>query len=287
VEILSRVAEALQGDRRYELSTGTGVLGSAASRARLVWSLAELGEFAEAMAQGEKAVRIAREVDHPRSLVYAYRSLGFVSLRWGAILQAISSLERAVELCRTAEVRNIFDIAAAHLGYAYALSGRLPEGVTLIEEALAHPDATGTTSHPLLLAYLGEAHLLAGRRDDAVAVARSALDFAHRQKERGNEAWVLRLLGDIAAHADPADPESAQRHYTQALARADELGMRPLAAHCHLGLGKLFHRTGDRAKAAEHLTIAATMYREMDMGFWLEKAEAELGAPVGTHSKPG
>ena len=99
-----------------------------------------------------------------------------------------------------------------------------------------------------------------------MAAARSALDFAHRQKERGNEAWVLRLLGDIAAHADPPDPESAEGHYNQALARANEFGMRPLAAHCHLGLGKLFHRTGDRAKAAEHLTIAATMYREMDMG---------------------
>jgi len=99
--------------------------------------------------------------------------------------------------------------------------------------------------------------------------------------------WVLRLLGDIAAHADLPDPEAAEGHYTQALARAEELGMRPLAAHCHLGLGKLFHHTGDRAKAAEHLTIAATMYREMDMGVWLEKAEAELGPSLGTHSKPG
>ena len=53
------------------------------------------------------------------------------------------------------------------------------------------------------------------------------------------------------------------------------------------GLGKLYRRTGDRAKAAEHLTIAATMYREMDMGFWLEKAEAELGSPLGTHSEQG
>ena len=176
-----------------------------------------------------------------------------------------------------AQIRIPFDLTAAHLGYARALSGRLPEGVSLMEEALADPEATGTTNHPLLLAYLGEAHLLAGRRDDGVAVAQDAVDLAHRQKERGNEAWVLRLLGDIAAHLDPSDPESAQGHYTQALARADELGMRPLAAHCHLGLGKLFHSTGDGATAAEHLTIAATMYREMDMSFWLEQAEADLG----------
>jgi tetratricopeptide (TPR) repeat protein len=287
VEILSRVAEALQGDRRYELSAGGGQLGSVSSRTFLAWSLAELGEFTEAMAHGEEAVRIAREVDQSGSLVYAYRSLGFASLRRGAIPQAIPPLEHAVELCRTSQVRNFFDITAAHLGYAYALSDRLPEGVTLMEEALADPEATGTTHHSLLLAYLGEAHLLAGRRDDAVAVGRRALDLAHRQKERGNEAWVLRLLGDIAAHADPPDLEAAKGHYTQALARADDLGMRPLAAHCHLGLGTLYRSSGDHAKAQEHLTTAATMYREMDMGFWLEKAEAELGLPLGTHSKPG
>jgi len=280
-EILSRVAETLQGDRRDEWLEAAAQV-SVGSRARLAWCLAELGEFAEAMARSEEALRIAREVDQPGSLVIAYRNLGFISLRRGAIPQAIPPLERAVELCRVAQLRSIFDITAAHLGYAYALSGRLPEGVTLMDEAHADPEVTGTAQHPLLLAYLGEAHLLAGRRDDAVAVAQSALDLAHRQKERGNEAWVLRLLGDIAAHADPPDPESAEGHYTQALARADELGMRPLAAHCHLGLGKLFQRIGDQAKAAEQLTTAARMYREMDMGFWLEKAEAELGSPRKT-----
>jgi uncharacterized protein HemY len=60
---------------------------------------------------------------------------------------------------------------------------------------------------------------------------------------------------------------------------ASELGMRPLVAHCHLGLGKLYRRTGDHAKAREHLTTAATMYREMGMTFWLEKTGAELGPP--------
>jgi hypothetical protein len=88
---------------------------------------------------------------------------------------------------------------------------------------------------------------------------------------------VLRLLGEIAAQADPPDLESADAHYRQALARADELSMRPLVAHCHLGLGKLYRRTGDPRKAHDHLTSATTLYREMEMSFWLEKAGAELG----------
>ncbi len=51
--------------------------------------------------------------------------------------------------------------------------------------------------------------------------------------------------------------------------------MLPLVAHCHLGLGTLFVRTGSREQAQEHLTTATTMYREMDMPFYLEQAEAE------------
>ena len=117
---------------------------------------------------------------------------------------------------------------------------------------------------------------------DAVAVAQRALDLAHRQKERGNEAWVLRLLGDIAARADPPDSEAAAGYYARALARASELEMRPLIAHCHLGLAALHQGGGDHAKGQEHLRTAATLYRGMDMGSWLEKAETKLGSVLGT-----
>jgi hypothetical protein len=52
--------------------------------------------------------------------------------------------------------------------------------------------------------------------------------------------------------------------------------MRPLVAHCHLGLGKLHKRTGNQQQAQEHLTVAISMYREMGMTYWLEKAEAQF-----------
>jgi len=84
-------------------------------------------------------------------------------------------------------------------------------------------------------------------------------------------------------HPDPLRPSETSRPIRipggcrrAGRSLADELSMRPLVAHCHMGLGKLFRRTGDRAKADEHLATATAMYREMDMGFWLEKAEAEV-----------
>ena len=87
---------------------------------------------------------------------------------------------------------------------------------------------------------------------------------------------MLRLLGELAVPEEPRETEKSADYYRRAMALADELGMRPLLAHCHLGLGKLYRRAGKRQEAQEHLTTATTLYREMDMGFWLEQAETEM-----------
>jgi tetratricopeptide (TPR) repeat protein len=112
--------------------------------------------------------------------------------------------------------------------------------------------------------------------EEAHAHAERALALAHAHQERGNEAHALRLLGEIHSHRDPPEGEEAERRYRQAMALATELEMRPLLAHCHLGLGQLYRQAGSRQEAKDHLTTAATMYREMDMRFWLEQVEAAI-----------
>ena len=121
---------------------------------------------------------------------------------------------------------------------------------------------------------LGRACLLLGRLDEARRLGDRALESSPRQP--GFAAHAFRLLGDIATHHDRFDADSGQAHYRQALALALPRGMRPLVAHCHLGLAKVYERTGKREQAHEHVTAATTMYREMDMQFWQEKAEDEL-----------
>jgi tetratricopeptide (TPR) repeat protein len=163
------------------------------------------------------------------------------------------------------------------LGYAYALSGRSAEAIPLLEEAVERPAVTGTVEGKSLRTIsLSEGYLLAGRMADARASAQRALGLARQHKERGHEAYTLRLLGEIAAREDPLDIGKAEDHYRQALALAEELGMRPLIAHCHVGLGKLYRRIRKQRQAKEHLDTATAMMREMEMGLWLEKAEAEL-----------
>jgi tetratricopeptide (TPR) repeat protein len=123
---------------------------------------------------------------------------------------------------------------------------------------------------------LGEAHLLAGRLEEAQALAERALAHAHAHQERGHQAYALHLLGDIAARCEPLESEQAGDYYRQALALAGELGMRPLVAHCHLSLGKLYTTLGRRVEARTPLSAAVELYRAMEMMFWLPQAEAAL-----------
>jgi tetratricopeptide (TPR) repeat protein len=134
---------------------------------------------------------------------------------------------------------------------------------------------------PLLLAALSEAYLLAGRLEEAGDRAGRALDLARTHKERGNQAHALRLLGEIAAHGDLPQVALAEDYYRQAIALAEELGMRPLLAHCHLGLGCLYAKTGHPEPARLELTTAIALYRAMDMTFWLPQAEAALAQVEG------
>jgi tetratricopeptide (TPR) repeat protein len=135
------------------------------------------------------------------------------------------------------------------------------------------------------MAYLSEAYLLAGRREEAIQFAGRALALSSERNLRGQQAWVLRLLGEIAAQREPPEVELAEAHYRQDLILAEELGMHPLQAHCHLGLGTLYVKAGRREQARAELSAAIELYRAMDMTFWLPQVEAALaqGKPEQLH----
>jgi tetratricopeptide (TPR) repeat protein len=273
---LETTLEHLSRDLAYE-RFDLPSLPSVISREYLALSLAEQGRFTDALAQGAEALRIATAVDHPYSRVVADLGVGGALLRRGHLAEAARMLERALALCQAASLRVAMPVVVSYLGLALTQLGRVAEGTAYLEQAIEHAAAIGRLDqHALRLAYLGEAYLDAGRRDEAAVTATCAATFAREHGARGEEAWATRLLAEIGGRVDPPEADTATRRYGESLELAQELGMRPLLAHCHLGLGKLYRRTGDGAKGSEHLTTAATMYREMDMGFWLERAETQL-----------
>jgi class 3 adenylate cyclase/tetratricopeptide (TPR) repeat protein len=270
------IIESIEDDRL--LKRGGPGITSVHSRTWLAINLATLGEFREATARAEEALGLAEAAGYDFSLMHACLAVGAVHARQGTPEKAIPSLERSVRIGESGGLGLIMPNIAAALGSAYVLSGRFSEAVTLLERARDRTAGRTLGGHALLLAQLGEAYLPVGRIDEAGEAARQACELARKRNERGSEAWAMRLLGEIHARQDPPNVERAEAAYVEAIARAEELGMRPLVAHCHLGLGKLSRRTGKEDQARKHLTTAMAMYREMDMRFWLEHAEAELQA---------
>jgi tetratricopeptide (TPR) repeat protein len=165
---------------------------------------------------------------------------------------------------------------AAGLGYAAALQGRLAEGRMLLEEAIGDSVRIGARKAPHRVAWFSEVCRRAGRSEEAWQHAREALDLARQQQVHGEEALALHQLGVVQAHADPPDTAPAEARYQQALALAEELGMRPLQAHCHRGLGMLYGTLDQQEQARNEISIAIDLYRAMEMIFWLPQAERAL-----------
>ncbi|HEV8532545.1 MAG TPA: adenylate/guanylate cyclase domain-containing protein [Methylomirabilota bacterium] len=274
-EILTKVVDALRENPGREDMGSAGLL-SVFSRIYLAYYLAERGDFREGMACGEEGIRLAVTADHQYSLTFAYCGVGTLFLVKGDLESAIRLLERGLQLCRSLNLPLMLPLLASPLGSAYALSGRYAEAIPLLEEAVSRAVSMERMGeHSILVARLGEAYLLAGRLDDAGQSARTALELARAQKERGREAYALRLAGEVASRGAAPGLDEAEASYRQALALAEELGMRPLLAHCHLGLGRLYRRTRRREDADQHLAAAIGSFRSLDMPQWREQAESE------------
>ena len=274
--LLKGTIDVLHGHLLHE-RFGRSIHASVNVRSVLAPCLAELGEFEEATAIAAEAIEIAETLKQPGSLIAASLGACAVLLRRGGFHQIIQRLEESV-LSPGAGLAAWTPTSAGMLGYAYAMTGRLADALPLLEQAVEHAHEANVTVEAGLRAHLVEGYLLAGRHTDARAMAERVLELSQQSGERGVEGRVLHLLGEIASHTEPADVETARDRYHQALRLAGELGQRPLVAHCHLGLGRLDQRTGKREQAREHFTIATMMYREMDMRFWLEQAEAEIAS---------
>jgi tetratricopeptide (TPR) repeat protein len=274
VELATDNLAALPADWVYEYF-GLVAPPSVYDHSWLAMSLAQLGRFIEATTHEAEAIRLAQPTQHASTVGWAHLAAGTLRLLKGDWSKARALIDHWIAVVRTGNV--VFQLPAAIASSAWALAqlgeasealSRLREGQPLLERQAA----SGIVFiHGWAYHALGRAALLLDRLDEAQRFADHAVESS--PGHHGFAAHALHLLGDVATHPDRFDGESGEAHYREALALAEPRGMRPLVAHCHLGLGKLYRRTGDGAKAKEHLTTATTMYREMDMGFYLAQAD--------------
>ena len=257
---------------------GLTVTASVAGRAWLVMSLAELGRFAEATKYESEAIQIAEPTQHAFNISWAHFAASMLYINKGEWAEARSRVDRWIAMVRAGNVDVMLPWAVAFSARALANIGEAGEALRRVRESerlLERHAASGIVGHRGWAYHaVGRACLLLGRLDEARRLGDRAVESSRHQP--GLAAHALHLLGDIATHPDRFDAESGAAHYREALAGARLHGMRPLVAHCHLGLGKLYRRIGETEQAHENLAAATTMYREMEMGFWLDQAESEM-----------
>jgi tetratricopeptide (TPR) repeat protein len=267
----------LTGEQQLQFF-GLSYLPAVGSRTFLVFCLTQLGAFAEARGHGEASVLLAEAAQHPMSLIFAHRSLCRLDFDRGDFGQAIPRIEQVIALCRRWHLRDGLSDDLSQLGYAYAVGGRLAEGLPLLEQSVAR-------SHPLhqarFYARLSRGCLLADRLREADAHAQRAIALAYTHGEQSAQAWSLHLRADLATRSTPPDVAQAEVYYEQARTLAEELGMRPLQAHCHRGLGTLYATTGQQEQARTALSAAVDLYQAMKMTFWLPETEAALAQVEG------
>src|SRR5215813_13056796 len=213
LEILSQTVVSLAGEHireRFGMARSLSVF----ARGVLSDCLADLGQFAEGIACAEEAVRMAEAIDHPHSLVRAWATLGGLYCTKGDFYKAIPVLEQGLDLCQSVEIRTLLPWVTSRLGRAYTLSGRVAEALPLLEQAVEQATCMGRVAyHSLRVAQLANAYLLAGQIEKALPLALCALDLARSHQERGHQAWLFRLLGEIAAHRDPPEGAPAEAYY--------------------------------------------------------------------------
>jgi class 3 adenylate cyclase/tetratricopeptide (TPR) repeat protein len=246
---------------------------SVAARAWLIMSLAELGRFAEATRYEAEAIRLAESTQHAYTVGWANFGASMLHLVKGDWPTALSRVKQWIAMLRTGNVAIQLPWAVAACAWALAQMGERSEARDRVregEQLLEHQMARGIVGHrSWAYGAVGRACLLLGQLDEARRLAGRAVESAWRQP--GFKAHALYLLGDVATHPDRFDSESGVAHYREALALAQLHRMRPLVAHCRLSLGKLYRHIGETEHACDNLAAATTMYREMDMGFWLER----------------
>jgi class 3 adenylate cyclase/tetratricopeptide (TPR) repeat protein len=281
LDVAQRLIAGLTGERlseRFGLPIFPGLLG----RGYAAVCLAELGDFAAGAGIGEEAIRLAEAVAQPNSMVAVLYCVGLFYRRKGVLQKAIPMLERGLALAQSADLLLQFPRTASYLSAAYGLAGRAAEALPLLDQML---ERFATGRHMLLnapvLTELSEACLQVGRMDEARALAARLLDLSHTHTGHGYQAHACRLLGEVARRREPPDLDQAATHYRQALTLAEEVGMRPLQAHCHRGLGTLCATAGQAEQARAELSTALAMYQAMDMTFWLPQTEAALAQVEG------
>jgi tetratricopeptide (TPR) repeat protein len=276
------VALALENIRSLPAEWGDEFFGAAIpisiyDRYRLINALAQLGRFHEAARYEAEVLRLAEPSRYAITVAMVHDAASWCRVGLGDWETAHVLSERALVAHREGTSHLTLAHAVAVSAHILARLGEADEALRRLRESLGLVAAQALQRVVVQLGgtyySLARSALVLGRVDEARSLADRALTYSSTRP--GFAANVRQLLGELFTQPDRFDTENAERCFREALILAEPRGIRPVIAHCHFGLGKLYRRSGSRDDAQQHFDMAAALYRDMGMAFWLRELEAE------------
>ncbi len=276
-------------DKLIELAASPSMAGTLDARSALTslmftkveCSLAftELGDFNNAMLRAEEVQQIAANVGLVYFHALAEMSCGAVLVGQGDISKAIPFLERSLRLGNDADFPGAIIHASWALGHAYNLTNRESEAAPMLERAWDMAESGGFMHFGVVcLMHLADAYSLMAQNEKASDSIDRALSVTRDGGFRAREAWALYMRAKMHGRLPETDNLATELAHQAALVLADQLGMRPLAAHCHLEMARLYQLMDRDSEANAELSQATELYRQMDMQFYLRQTEDGLKA---------
>jgi len=207
-------------------------------RTFLADSLIELGEMDRAELMAVEACRRAQLVDHFYSRANITHVLARLRTAQGRHTEALSLLRECWQTCLDLEVVQMYPIFAARMGEAYLAAGDVKAAIEILSvpERLDVPLAENAFGWGCLFVAQGRAFLAAGRLAEAHAAGTRALTLAEERGEPPQQAYALKLLGDIESVGNDLNGTEAEMYFQRAFQLAEKCGMRPLMALCNSSL---------------------------------------------------
>jgi tetratricopeptide (TPR) repeat protein len=267
IKFHQKVRKRLTGAVAFQ-QHGLASFPGAWSRSHLVLGMAELGKFDKIEEIGHEALEIAEQVENVFTLVLTYSFLGMAYLRFGKVDSALLLLEKGHKLCRLSKIPFGYPFAAGSLGYAYLLANEPRRALTVLEEGTKPSNLQGAIwiVHPITV--LADTYRAVGDIALATETASRALKLAKEGEARGLEAWAMHVMAGINVAAERFD--EAKQWYLRALQQASNLSMRPLVAHCHMGLSNCNLSLGNQKETQLENKKAMEIYRSLRMTHWID-----------------
>jgi predicted ATPase len=225
-----------------------------------------LGHPLAAQSDNNEAIRYAREIGHPVSLILALTYKNLVEVFFtGDYQSAITSINEVVSLAEKSGAL-MWKVAATFCrGYVTALTGKPLDGLPLIETNVAVWQSAGAKMfRPLLLAYTARAYLDAGKFDAARQSIQEAMTAIQTTGERWVEAEVNRVAGEIAARSLDPDTINAEAYFQAALQVAYSQQAKSWELRAAMSMARLWR---DQGKVQQSRDLLAPVYGWFTEGF--------------------